>query len=52
MNVNELGDYKIWLAQYAAEPTYTGRYDLWQYTSTGNVSGVSGNVDLNLSYLP
>ena len=52
MNVNELGDYKIWLAQYAAEPTYTGRYDLWQYTSTGKVSGVSGNVDLNLSYLP
>ncbi len=46
-----LSAYKIWLAQYAAAPTYKGRYDLWQYRSTGSVSGISGNVDLNLSYL-
>ncbi len=46
-----LSAYKIWLAQYAATPTYTGRYDLWQYTSTGKVSGIKGDVDLNLSYL-
>ncbi len=47
----QLGAYKIWLAQYAAAPTYTGRYDLWQYKCTGRVSGISGNVDMNLSYL-
>ena len=47
----QLGSYKIWLAQYAASPTYAGRYDLWQYKSTGRVSGISGNVDMNLSYL-
>ena len=46
-----LSAYKIWLAQYAAAPTYTGRYDLWQYRSTGKVTGISGNVDMNLSYL-
>jgi GH25 family lysozyme M1 (1,4-beta-N-acetylmuramidase) len=46
-----LAAYKIWLAQYAATPTYTGRYDMWQYKSTGKVSGISGDVDLNLSYL-
>ena len=51
INTSELSAYKIWLAQYAAEPTYTGRYDLWQYTSSGKVSGISGNVDLNTSYL-
>ncbi len=51
MNIDELGAYKIWLAQYAATPTYTGRYDLWQYTATGKVSGISGDVDLNLSYM-
>ena len=43
--------YKIWMAQYAASPTYKGRYDLWQYRSTGSVSGISGNVDMNISYL-
>lgn len=51
IDVSQLGAYKIWLAQYASAPTYTGRYDLWQYKSTGKVSGIVGDVDLNLSYL-
>lgn len=51
MDAGSLSAYKIWLAQYAATPTYKGRYDLWQYKSTGKVSGIQGNVDLNLSYL-
>lgn len=51
IDTSQLSKYKIWLAQYAASPTYTGRYDLWQYSSTGKVSGISGNVDLNWSYL-
>ncbi len=47
-----LTGYKLWLAQYAAEPTYgRTRYDMWQYTSKGTIAGISGKVDLNLSYL-
>lgn len=46
-----LSAYKIWLAQYAASPTYTGRYDMWQYQANGKVSGVNGDVDLNWSYM-
>ncbi len=43
---------KIWLAQYrAGGPTYSGRYDIWQYTSKGSVNGISGNVDMNKSFL-
>ena len=51
LDASALSAYKIWLAQYAATPTYTGRYDLWQYRSTGSVTGISGNVDMNISYL-
>ena len=52
INTEELTDYKIWLAQYAAAPTYTKtRYDLWQYSDSGTIDGISGNVDMNLSYL-
>lgn len=51
MDSGSLGAYKIWLAQYSAAPSYTGRYDLWQYKATGRVSGISGDVDMNLSYL-
>ena len=51
MDVSALSSYKIWLAQYASNPTYTGRYDMWQYQATGKVSGISGDVDMNWSYL-
>lgn len=45
------GSYKIWLAQYSAAPTYKGRYDMWQYSSKGKISGINTKVDLNYSYL-
>jgi len=52
INASSLSGYKIWLAQYnASGATYNGRYDLWQYTSKGSVAGISGNVDMNQSYL-
>ena len=51
INVSTLTGYHIWLAQYAETPTYSrSRYDIWQYSSTGRVNGISGNVDLNISY--
>lgn len=51
LDPSQLSAYKIWLAQYAATPTYSGRYELWQYRKNGKVSGISGDVDMNLSYL-
>lgn len=51
IDTSQLSRYKIWLAQYASKPTYKGRYDMWQYTSKGRINGISGDVDLNLSYL-
>ena len=51
MSTGSFSGYNIWLAQYAAAPTYNGRYEMWQYSSTGKISGISGNVDLNISYL-
>ncbi|MCR4678177.1 MAG: hypothetical protein K5679_05430 [Lachnospiraceae bacterium] len=52
LNATELTAYTIWLAQYASAPSYTTtRYDLWQYSSQGSIKGISGNVDLDLSYL-
>ncbi len=51
IDMSVLNSYKVWLAQYASEPTYRGRYDMWQYKDTGKINGISGNVDLNMSYL-
>lgn len=44
----ELGKkYTYWIAQYYDECTYDGDYAIWQYSSTGKVAGISGNVDMN-----
>ncbi|MCD7825172.1 MAG: glycoside hydrolase family 25 protein, partial [Clostridiaceae bacterium] len=42
--------YGIWLAQYNTKATYTGTYQFWQYSSSGTVDGISGNVDCNFWY--
>jgi len=50
-------DYKIWVAQYPAEPypqtpetSYAGIYHMWQYSMEGQVDGIKGPVDLNIAY--
>lgn len=47
---DELNDYFIWVAQFSTECTYTGKYDMWQYTTQGSVPGIKGNVDMNVCY--
>lgn len=49
LNVEDLEEYKIWLAQWRDAETHSAKFkvDLWQYTSKGKVDGISGNVDLN-----
>lgn len=42
--------YTIWVAQWNDTNTYSGKYDMWQYTSSGKVSGIKGNVDMNYLY--
>ncbi len=43
-------NYPVWVAQYAKQCDYTGKKVLWQYTSQGKVSGITGNVDVNECY--
>ncbi len=47
LNMNTLSAYKVWVAQYNTEVTYKGKYQCWQYTSSGKVNGISGRVDLD-----
>ena len=50
MDAGAFGNYRIWLAQYTESPTYTGRYEMWQYSSRGTIPGIKGDVDLNICY--
>lgn len=44
------GNISIWIARYNDTLGYDGRYDIWQYSNKGSVPGISGNVDMNISY--
>ena len=37
----------IWLAHYTSETSYEG-YDMWQFSNTGRIDGIYGDVDLNV----
>ena len=45
-----VGDYPLWMAEYAAKPRLPAgkeRWTLWQYSQKGRVAGVNGPVDLD-----
>ena len=53
--VQALEGVDIWLARWRSldqGPGYNGPGNLtmWQYTDSGRVDGISGNVDRNVSY--
>lgn len=50
LDMSQLSEYEVWLAQWYTVPTYTGEFGMWQYSSKGIVSGIDTYVDLNLSY--
>ncbi len=51
MELEELTDYPFWLAQYDGEMTFPYPFVCWQYSHTGQVPGIEGNVDLNIQIL-
>jgi len=63
-NVNELSEYKIWIGCYDKKYERTGiqyeigdalpqesyTYHMWQYSCTGRIPGIQGDVDLNVAF--
>lgn len=41
-------NYDIWLAHYTDKTSYQGEYKMWQFTSSGQVSGIPSLVDVNI----
>jgi GH25 family lysozyme M1 (1,4-beta-N-acetylmuramidase) len=46
VDTSKLGSYVQWYAQYSSNPSWTG-YDLWQYSPSYQISGISGKFDVN-----
>lgn len=43
--------YALWIAEYGPKLNYAGTYGMWQYSSTGRVAGISGDVDMDICYV-
>lgn len=50
LHLDQLTEYPQWLALYKDVMDYKYHFDMWQYTSTGSVPGVTGDVDINIFF--
>ena len=50
LDMEQLEEYDKWFAYYDDRMYFPYAHKIWQYTSTGRVSGIAGDVDLNISF--
>ena len=48
LDMRKLTEYEKWYADYEPVPQCPYEFSMWQYTETGQLPGIEGNVDLNL----
>ena len=48
LDITRLTVYEKWYADYEPQPQTPYDFSIWQYTETGKVNGIEGNVDINL----
>ena len=51
IDLAQLLDYPLWMAQYQTAPDFFYHFTCWQYTDSGTVAGISGPVDLDIRFL-
>lgn len=49
MDLKMLTDYEFWAPQYRDENDFLYDFTMWQYTEEGEIPGVKGEVDLDIS---
>ncbi len=51
LDMDKLREYDVAVAEWnVPKSTYGGKYGIWQYSCTGLVSGINGDVDLDICY--
>ncbi len=51
VDLSRLNEYDIWLSQPGDLPDYPYKFSVWQYATDGNVGGISGGANLNISFI-
>ena len=50
LEMERLNDYEKWFAFYDSYVYFPYEISMWQYTDSGSVNGIEGNVDLNITF--
>ncbi len=50
LDLEALDGMNVWIALYSEEMSYPYYITAWQYTATGSVPGIQGDVDINLYF--
>ena len=50
LDIARIADYEKWFAQYFRKPFFPYTFRVWQYSSSGAIDGIKGNVDYNISF--
>ena len=48
LNFANISKYNTWIAQYRDTLSFSYKYNIWQYTGSGKVNGISKPVDMNI----
>ena len=51
VDLARLQSYDVWLAQEQELPDYPYQFTMWQYSTEGVVNGVTGDANLNISFV-
>lgn len=51
LDLSQLTQYPFWLAAYTDRMHYPYRFEMWQYTDSGRIAGIDGNVDLDMWFV-
>lgn len=50
LEITRLDEFDKWVARYGSSPQRVGAYGMWQFSETGKVYGIAGNVDMDIAY--
>lgn len=51
LDLSQLTNYPIWYADYEPVPQTPYKFEFWQYTNTGRVPGIAGEMDINIQMI-
>lgn len=50
-DLEALSDYELWISAPGSYPDFYYAHDYWQYSMTGDIPGINGEVDINFRFI-